>query len=174
MDQTFSKQVRVLAVALTARGFGYCVTEAGKILECGYRGVKGDKNLHSVSKIERLSTRFLPSVLVLQDVNAKGCHRAPRIKALHRQVIKLAAKQNCKIKLYSGNVLRISLLADAKGTKHEMAQMLAKKFPVELAGKLPPKRRSWDNETGRMDMFDAVGLAAVFALNFKPKTPASF
>ncbi|HEV2694770.1 MAG TPA: hypothetical protein VG347_17880 [Verrucomicrobiae bacterium] len=174
MNQTFSKKVRILAIALTARGFGYCAMEDGVILDCGYKGAKGDKNLHSSSKIERLLTRFLPSILVLQDVNAKGCHRAPRIKALHRQVTKLAAKQKCKVTLYSGNKLRISLLADAKGTKHEMAQMLAKKFPVELVGKLPPKRRSWDNETGRMDMFDAVGLAAVFALNFKPKTPASF
>ena len=118
--------------------------------------------------------RFHPGILVLPDVNANGCRRAPRIKALHRQVVGLAAERKCKVSLCSGHKLRVSLLGDVKGTKHQMAQMLAKKFPVELAGKLPPKRRSWDNETGRMDMFDAVGLAAVFALNFKPKTPASF
>lgn len=43
-----------------------------------------------------------------------------------------------------------------------MAELLARKYPVELAGKLPPKRRPWENEDGRMDMFDAVGLAMVF------------
>jgi hypothetical protein len=43
-----------------------------------------------------------------------------------------------------------------------MADKLAKQFPIELAGKLPPKRRPWENEDGRMDMFDAVGLAVVF------------
>ena len=134
------------------------------MLECGNKGVKGNKNQQSVSKIEKLMRQFLPSVLVLQDVNAKGCHRAPRIKALHRQIIGLVAKQKCNVALLSGNTLRITLLGDVKGTKHEMAEMLAQKFPVELADKLPPKRKLWESEDGRMDMFDAVGLAAVFRM----------
>jgi hypothetical protein len=58
----------------------------------------------------------------------------------------------------------MSLLGDVKGTKHEMAEMLAQKYSVELAGKLPPKRRPWENQDGRMDMFDAVGLAMVFRM----------
>jgi hypothetical protein len=57
------------------------------------------------------------------------------------------------------------LLGDAKGTKHEMAELLAQKYPVQLAGKLPRKRRAWQNEDGRMDMFDAVGLAVVFRMS---------
>jgi len=108
--------------------------------------------------------QFLPGVLALQDVNAKGYHRAPRIKALHRQIVKLAAKQNCKVALFSGEKLRITLLGDVKGTKHEMAEMLAQTYPVELAAKLPPKRRAWEGEDGRMDVFDAVGLAVAFRL----------
>jgi Holliday junction resolvasome RuvABC endonuclease subunit len=162
MNQTMSKQVRILAIAPTARGFGYCVMEDGAILECGYKGAKKNKNAKSVSKIEKLMNQFLPSGLVLQDVYAEGCYRAPRIKALHRQIIELAANHKCKVKLFSGNQLRDALLGDVKGTKHEMAELLARKYPVELAGKLPPKRCSWENEDGRMDMFDAVGLAVVF------------
>ncbi len=107
---------------------------------------------------------FQPSVLVLQDVNAKGCRRAPRIKALHQRVIALAKKRKCKITLLSGKKLRIALLGDAEGTKHEMAELLAQRFPVELAEKLPPKRRHWDSEDGRMDIFDAVALAVVFLM----------
>ena len=132
------------------------------ILESGNKGAKGDKNLHSVFKIEKLMKLFQPGVLVLQDVNAKGLHRAPRIKALHQQVIELAEKRKCKVVLFSGKELRIALLGDVKGTKHAMAEMLAQKFPAELARKLPPKRRAWENEDGRMDMFDAVGLAVLF------------
>jgi hypothetical protein len=164
MNQTISKQVRILAIALSARGFGYSVMEDQTVLESGYKGVKGDKNLNSVSKIEKLIKQFLPSILVLQDVNAKGCHRAPRIKALHQQVVGLATKHKCRVTLFSGEKLRITLLGDIKGTKHEMAELLAQKFPVELARKLPPKRRSWENEDGRMDMFDAVALAVVFLM----------
>ncbi len=56
----------------------------------------------------------------------------------------------------------MTLLGDARGTKHEMAEMLARNFPAELINKLPPKRRPWENEDGRMDIFDAVGLTVVF------------
>ncbi len=111
--------------------------------------------------------QFLPGVLVLPDVNAKGCRRAPRIKALHREIIKLAAAQKCKVSLISGKSLRDSLLGNANGTKHEMAKMLAQRFP-DLAAKLPPKRRAWESEDGRMDIFDAVGLATVFWMLIKP------
>jgi hypothetical protein len=162
MNQTMSKQVRILAIAPTARGFGYCVMEDGAILECGYKGAKKNKNAKSVSKIEKLMNHFLPSCMVLQDLDAIGCRRAPRIKALHRQVAGLAGQHKCRVTLFSGKKLRRSLLDNEKGTKHEMADKLAKQFPIELAGKLPPKRRPWENEDGRMDMFDAVGLAVVF------------
>lgn len=162
MEQTTSKQIRILAIALTARGFGYCVMENQVILESGNKGVEGNKNSHSVLKIEKLLKQFLPSVLVLQDVNAAGCHRAPRIKTLHRQIVELAANRKIKVSFLSGKLLRVALIGDVKGTKHEMAEFLAQKYPVELEAKLPPKRRSWENEDGRMDMFDAVGLAVVF------------
>ena len=106
--------------------------------------------------------QFLPSVLVLQDVYVTNWKRAPRIKTLHRQVIELAANRKIKVSLFTGKLLRIALLGDVKGTKHIMAEMLAKKYPVELAAKLPPKRRAWENQDGRMDTFDAVALAVVF------------
>lgn len=164
MNQTASKQIRILAIAPSARGFGYSVMEGPSILECGNKGAKGNKNVQTISKVEKLMKQFLPGVLVLQDVNAKGPRRAPRIKALHRQIIRLAAKQNCKVSLFSGEKLRITLLGNVKGTKHEMAEMLAQKYPVELAAKLPSKRRAWESEDYRMDIFDAVALAVVFRL----------
>ena len=167
MNKNTSKQIRVLAIALTARGFGYCVMENDVMLECGNKRVKGDKNSQAVSKIEKLLKRFVPGVLVLQDVNALGSRRAPRIKALHQQIIELAGKQKLKVALLSGNLLRDALLGDARGTKHEMAEMLAKKYPVELAVKLPPKRRPWENEDARMDIFDAVALAAAYQIRKK-------
>jgi Holliday junction resolvasome RuvABC endonuclease subunit len=161
MNQTTSKHIRILAIAPSARGFGYCAMEDREMLERGYKGAKGNKNLQAVAKIQRLMKQFLPEVLVLPDVNAKGCRRAPRIKALHRNIVELAETEKCKVALISGKSLRNSLLGKAKGTKHEMAEMVARRFP-ELAAKLPPRRRAWDSENGRMDLFDAVGLAMAF------------
>lgn len=162
MNQTTSKQIRILAIAPTARGFGYSVMENNAMLECGYKGARGNKNIKVVSKSEKLMKQFMPDVVVLQDVNAKGSRRAPRIKALHRKIVGVAENHKCKVKLFSGIQLRDALLDDPKGTKHEMAELLAQKFPAELAARMPRKRRAWENEDGRMDMFDAVGLAVVF------------
>lgn len=165
MNQTTSKQIRILAIAPTARGFGYSVMENNAMLECGYKGARGNKNIKVVSKSEKLMKQFMPDVVVLQDVNAKGSRRAPRIKALHRKIVGVAENHKCKVKLFSGIQLRDALLDDPKGTKHEMAELLAQRFPAELAAKLPPKRRAWENEDGRMDMFDAVGLAVMFLIS---------
>ena len=88
----------------------------------------------------------------------------PESKHCTSRSIALAAKQKRRVSLISGKKLRITLLGDAKATKHEIAQSLAQRFPDELAEKLPPKRRPWENEDGRMDTFDAVGLAMVFLM----------
>ena len=52
--------------------------------------------------------------------------------------------------------------ADGEGTKHALAEILAKRFPEELATRLPPKRRPWTSEDYRMDILDAVALVLVF------------
>jgi hypothetical protein len=101
---------------------------------------------------------------VLQDVNAAGCRRAPRIKSLHLQVMRLAVEHKLTVKLISGKQVRNLLLANSKGTKQETAELLSKKFPDMLASRLPPKRKPWKSEDGRMDIFDAVALAVVFRL----------
>src|SRR5258706_15411542 len=108
MNQSNGKHVRILAIAPTARGFGYAVMENQVMLECGNKGVKGNKNQQSVSKIEKLMNLFQPGVIVLPNVTGKGCNRAPRIKALHRHIIGQAAKQKCKVALLSRQKLRMT------------------------------------------------------------------
>jgi hypothetical protein len=45
-----------------------------------------------------------------------------------------------------------------------MAELMAQRFPNDLATHLPPRRKVWENEDPRMDIFDAVGLAVAFRL----------
>ena len=134
------------------------------ILECGHKEVWGNKNAKSISKIKKLMKHFLPEVLVLQDVGSKGCRRVRRTKALHRKINKIATEERCKVRLFSGKALRVALLGKSNGTKHEMAETLVNIFPDELATKLPRKRRAYDSEEVRMDMFDAVALALAFRM----------
>jgi hypothetical protein len=156
-------QFRILAVSLSSRGFGYAVMEGNnRVVAYGNKVINKNKNARVLVHIEKVITRYRPNLLVLQDVNAKGTHRDPRIKELNRKIITLMKKRKLKTAKLSGTNLRITLLDNPKGTKHEMAESLAKRFPDELASRLPPKRNFYNSEDVRMDIFDAVALAVVF------------
>jgi len=144
----------------------YTVTEGQNVfIAHGHKIVEDeDKNVKSFAWVKKLIARYQPGVLVLLDVVAKGSRRAPRIKSLHRQVMRLAAKRKLTVNLISGKQVRSLLLGNPKGTKQEMAELLAGKFPDELASRLPPKRKPWKSEDSRMDIFDAVALAVIFRL----------
>src|ERR1017187_4460524 len=103
MNQITSKHFRILAIALSARGFGFVVMEGQKtIIECGGRvAVDGDKNAQSLTKMKKLLNFYRPGVLVLQDVEAKGSRRASRIKMLNRQIKGVAEKNKIEVKLIS-------------------------------------------------------------------------
>jgi hypothetical protein len=64
MNKTISKKVRILAIAPSARGFGFSVMENQIILECGNKKATGDKNVHAIFKIERLMNLFQPNSLL--------------------------------------------------------------------------------------------------------------
>ena len=163
MKHSSPKQYRLLAVALSSRGLGYAVLEGRKFLvDCSNASVKGDKNRQCLAKVEKLTALYRPDALVLQDVTAKGSHRAHRIQSLSRQIMKDARKRRLIVRLFTEKQVRNLLLGDAHGTKQEMAEMIAKQFPDELASRLPPKRRTWESMDARMDIFDAVGLAVAF------------
>jgi len=167
MNHQHPKQFRLLAIALTSRGLGYAVLEGDKSLVASEHtsARKEDKNKQCLAKVEKLAAFYRPDVLVLQDVMAKGSRRALRIKRLQQKVIGLARKQKIKVELISEAQLRTLLLGDPRGTKHEMAEMIANLFPDQLALLLPPKRRTWQGADSRMDIFDAVALAVTFRMS---------
>ena len=74
----------------------------------------------------------------------------------------LATKNRLKVKLITGTKVRDRLLGQIKGNKQSLAEALAGLFPIELAPRLPPKRKVWKSEDPRMDIFDAAGLAVAF------------
>jgi hypothetical protein len=170
MNKDPNQYFRILAVSLSATGFGYAVMEGNALDEHGNKVFLTDKNANSVTSICKLFVRFQPDILVLHDVNVKGTYRAPRIKELHRKVVALAKKHRLKVSKLSNTELRTLLLDNPRGTKHEMAERIAKQFPNELASRVPPKRKPWTSELNRMDIFDAVGLGVVFRMRGTKRT----
>ncbi len=141
--------------------FGYAVFEdKDTLVDWGVKTVQGNKNANSLAKVEELIAYYQPNVLVLQDT--EGSRRSARIKALSRKIIALAATRKVSVKLFSQAQVRRTFFADGKGTKHAVAEIIAQRFPEELASRLPPKRKPWMSEHYQMDIFDAVALAVMF------------
>lgn len=164
MHNTHKKYFRILAVSLSSNGFGFAVMEGNALVDFRNKVFLADKNANSLTHIDKLIVRFKPDVLVLHDVNAKGTYRAPRIKDLNCKVMTLANRHKLKVAKLSNTELRTMLLNDPKGTKHDIAERIAKQFPDELGSRVPPKRKAWTSQLNRMDIFDAVGLAVVFRM----------
>jgi Holliday junction resolvasome RuvABC endonuclease subunit len=163
MTRLQSRNLRVLAIAPSTRGFGFAVLEGEETLvDWGATEVKHDKNAETLAKVERLVVHYQSDVLVLPDAFNKNSRRSPRIKSLCQEIATLAETRKIKVKTISNEQVRKSLLGTAEATKHAIAEMLAKRFQAELGSSVPPKRRPWTSEDRRMDIFDAVGLALTF------------
>lgn len=163
MTRLQSRNLRVLAIAPSTRGFGFAVLEGEEVLvDWGATEVKHDKNAETLAKVERLIVHYQPDVLVLPDALQKKSRRSARIKSLCQEIAPLAETRKIKVKTISNEQVRKRLVGTAEATKHAIAEMLAKRFQAELGSLLPPKRRPWTSEDRRMDIFDAVALALVF------------
>jgi Holliday junction resolvasome RuvABC endonuclease subunit len=131
-------------------------------VDWGVKTVQGNKNANSLVKVEELITYYQPGVLVLEDT--EDSRRSVRIKTLSRKIIAMAATLKVSVRLFSQEQVRRTFFADGKGTKHAIAEIVAQRFPEELASRLPPKRKPWMSEHYQMDIFDAVALALVFCV----------
>src|SRR5882724_7146505 len=96
------KHFRILAIAPSARGFGFAVLEGqDTLVDWGVKTVKGNKNAQSLMRVEELIAHYQPGAMVLEDASAKGSLRYPRIRRLGQQIIKLAATHKVSVKLFS-------------------------------------------------------------------------
>src|ERR1039457_2771097 len=171
MNQINPKHFRILAIAPSTRGFGFAVLEGQETLvDWGVKTVKGDKNVQSLAKVEKLIAHYQPGLLVLEDASAKGSRRSPRIRKLSQQIINMAVTRKVSVKLFSRDQVMKTFTTDGHGTKHAMAEIIAKRFPEELGSRLPPKRKPWMSEDSRMNIFDAVALALLPHLCRRSKT----
>ena len=168
MTHAHTKDTRILAIAPSTRGFGFAVLEGHETLvDWGIRSVKGDKNRQCLAKVQELIAQYQPGVIVLEDTSAKDSRRAPRIRALTKKIVALASSCKVKVALFSHKRIREAFFTHGHGTKHALAEILAKRFPEELGLRLPPKRRPWTSEDSRMNIFDAVALTLMLQVSSK-------
>lgn len=167
MKKLQSNYFRNLAIAPSTKGFGFAVLEGeDSLVDWGVKSIKREsKNADSVKKIRDLIAQYTPGILILEDVSVKGSRRSARIRKLAHQIIKMSKNRKVGVKLYSRDQLMKAFIINGEKTKHALAEIIAKRFPEELGASLPPKRKAWESEDVRMNIFDAVAL--VLALRQK-------
>ena len=149
---------RILALAPSSRGFGFAVLEKeGKLIDWGVRSIKGDKNAVSIVKVKELIAHYHVGAVVVKNFSWNNSRRYPRVEKLCEEISAAAKSAGVKsISLSQKNVTRALFQSD-QGTKYQVAQLLAARFPEELGSRLPPKRRFWMSEDHRVDIFEAGG-----------------
>src|SRR5207245_2482978 len=143
MSRAYTKDIRVLAIDPSTRGFGFAVLEGpNRLIDWGVKETKKNKNARSLKLIEDLIDRYQPSVIVVEDYAGKGSRRCRRVRELIEDISKLAAKRKIRVTSFSrAKVKQVSSESGAQ-TKHEIAVDIAKRFP-ELAPRLPRFRKPW-------------------------------
>lgn len=150
------RPLRLLAIDLTAKGFGFVLLDAKLgLLDWGFSAMHAADDDTFLTRLLTRIDRGRPTALVLENF-------APiegRANALRRRdlTIGVAADRRLGMCHVSRKVVRRIL---GVNTKEEIARILAARFPV-LQSRIPPERKRWQTEDERMHIFDALSFALV-------------
>lgn len=144
----------VVAVDPTIRGIAWVFIENGSVMDWGERIISPDNN---VGAVVSLIDDYAADVLVLEDANADGCKRRPRIRSVLGDIEKHARRRGVTVVAVSRKEVRRGWLARGATNKQKVAAMIAARHP-ELSSVLPPPRKAGANEDPRANIFDAASL----------------
>src|SRR6266404_57713 len=162
MNPRANRDIRILAIDPSTRGFGFAVLEgSSRLIDWGVKETKTDKKRRSLKLISDLIEQYEPTVLVLENYAGKGSRRCRRVTGLIDEIRELVLKRKVKVKSFSRAEVKKAFSESGASNKYEIAIAIAKRFP-ELAPRLPRFRKPWMSEDYRMSIFDAVALALTF------------
>jgi len=163
MSRAYTKDIRVLAIDPSTRGFGFAVLEGpNRLIDWGVKETKTDKKKRSLKLIAELMERYQPKVFVVEDYGGNGSRRCQRVGELIKDISKMALKRGIRVKSISRLKLKQAFSESGASNKHEIAVTIAKRFP-ELTPRLPRFRKPWMSEDYRMSIFDAVAFGVTLS-----------
>lgn len=147
----------ILSVYLSTRGFGYVLSEgAMNPLDWGYPEARGPfRNERVLRSVQGLVRKYLPDILILEDVAHPSSHRSRRIQKLNGMLCEYAAESGIPVSLVSREQVREAFRPYGAETKDEIVEAIEERMPV-FVPYTPPVRMPWMNANARMALFDAV------------------
>ncbi len=154
----------VLAVYPDARGLAFVLFESPtSLVDWGVMRTttRQPKNEQCIEYVRRLVDRYVPDLIVIEDVDQKGSRRSQRIRALYRSLQVLACVTNTDIKKYASRDIYATFGALGARTKNERSRAIAPLIH-DLSHRLPPPRKAWMSSDCRMSLFEAAGLGLTY------------
>lgn len=116
-----------------------------------------DSRVHG--KLKDLILQYKPGMFVLEDVWAKSARRSRAVKNLCRKISDSVNTIGVRVTRIAYAKALIGIGAPDGSTKHEVATIVADRFPEELGKRAPRKRQPWMSEDRRMSFFTAIALS---------------
>lgn len=145
----------ILGVDPTPRGLAYVSFEDGGIQDWGTR-IASDV-AQAMRALDDLIDRCAVEVLVIEDVNARGCIRRARMRLLVRELQKHAEGRGVQVMVVSRDAVNAAWQARGALNKYAIAQAIGRNF-YELEPLVPEPRNHYDIEPAGIHLFDAASL----------------
>lgn len=145
----------ILGVDPTPRGLAFVSFEDGIVQDWGTRLVRDISD--ATDGLDALFRQCGTEVLVIENSDAPGCIRRPRLRLLLRQLDHHAGRHGIEVVTVPRVAVNDAWCARGAMNKYAIAQEIGKQFP-ELAPLVPKVRRHYEIEPGRVHLFDAASL----------------
>ncbi|MEX2526458.1 MAG: helix-turn-helix transcriptional regulator [Gemmatimonadota bacterium] len=155
---------RILSLAPHTKGLGYAVFEGPeRLVDWGFLEVRPKQRADVALRVQVLLHRYQPAHLVGEDPNDPKSRRSPAIKALIKRITSRARARRIPPVTFTGGEVRDAFAATRAKTKHEIAIILASRYP-QISHRRPANRRRtpWKSEDTRMPLFWAVALGVSY------------
>jgi hypothetical protein len=143
----------IVGIDPTPRGLAFVFFESGELLDWGTRRLDGSE----LAVLERLLGTFKADVLVLENPDAGGSERRPRMTGLLRRLADDARSRGIAVLTVSRRDVREVYAKRGMTRKHAVAAEIAAKFP-EMEPLVPRARKVFRSEEARAEIFDAISL----------------
>jgi hypothetical protein len=146
----------IVGVDPTSRGIAFVFFERGELLDWGHFESDSDES-EQLALLDRIIDGCAADVLVLEDPEAHGARRKPRLARLLQVFAKHGTRRGLAVMKVSRVEARGTWTAKGATTKEKAASLIAELIP-ELKPLVPPIRKIGANEAERVNIFDAATL----------------
>jgi len=149
---------RCLAIAVSNKRLGYCISETPQsLLDWGVTDLKDRKPEIIEKALTHIFNFYTPEYLVLEDVQHPNCRLSKANKEVLILIEKMAKNRNILTTHHTWLEAKEKLGLKATDNFDSMARTVCEIIPT-LLSQLPPERKIWQGEHRAMPLFKAVTL----------------